>query len=305
MNNIKILPSLLVFSEVTKRQSFTEAAKHLKLSKASVSQHIKKLEEQVGQQLLSRNTRGMSLTTAGERLLNRSALLQDQVELAFREIASIEQTPKGPFSFTIPHVLEKEVAIPALRQLCVEFPQIEPRVIVTDQPLDLIENNLDAAIYAGPLKDSSYKVTSVGSIRGIFCASPAYLQQYGIPETLADLNEHRWIKAQWQNAPLKVISTKDKEVVSTINLEPFAIANTLACASEMAAQDMGLVFFSEIANHKLLKEGKLIHILKDYHSPPLGTYMLHPFQGEKPMHISRFSQLIKYYLSQTTLTVTK
>ena len=78
MNNIKLAPLLLIFSEVAKKQSFTAAAKQLGISKSAVSQQIKRLEEAVGQQLLARNTRGMKLTPIGERLLTRSELLSDQ-----------------------------------------------------------------------------------------------------------------------------------------------------------------------------------------------------------------------------------
>ena len=298
MNNIKLLPSLLIFAEVAKRQSFTEAAAYLNMSKSGVSQHVSRLEEQVGLQLLSRHTRGMSLTVAGEKLLSRSALLKDHVDLAFQELASAEKTPKGTFSLTAPHVLEKDVIIPALRQLCLEFPEIEPRIIITDEPLDLIEEKLDVAVYAGALHDSTYKAQRVGTLNGIFCASPGYIQQHGAPQTIQELYEHSWIKAQWQRSPLEVYKVATKKVVANISPKPFAVCNSLTCATEMATQDMGIVFFSEIANHRLIREGKLVHILKEFQGPSLTTYMIHPYQGQKPLHVSRFYQLVKHYFGQ-------
>ena len=131
MNNVKLLPSLLIFAEVAQRGSFTDAAQHLGMSKSAVSQHISRLEEQIGVQLLSRNTRGMALTAYGTKLLSRSELLKDQVALAFQELDSAEQTPSGLFSVTFPHLLEKDVVTPALAQLCKEFPRIEIKVLIT------------------------------------------------------------------------------------------------------------------------------------------------------------------------------
>ena len=82
MNKLKLLPSLLVFSEVANQASFTRAAKVLGLSKSTVSQQISRLEDGIGMQLLLRNTRGISVTAIGQRLLQRCELLQDQVDLA-------------------------------------------------------------------------------------------------------------------------------------------------------------------------------------------------------------------------------
>jgi LysR family transcriptional regulator, transcriptional activator for aaeXAB operon len=177
MNNIKMLPSLLIFAEVSKQQSFTLAAKQLGMSKSAVSQQVKRLEIQTGQQLLSRHTRGMSLTTAGEKLLSRCELLQDQVNLAFAEIDSSKETPSGVFSITIPHSLEREIVIPALSQLCIEFPNIQPRLLVSDQMQDLIKNNLDVALSFGELKDSHYRALPVGVVGEIICASAVYVQR--------------------------------------------------------------------------------------------------------------------------------
>lgn len=187
MNNTKRLPALLIFAEVAKQQSFTLAAKQLGMSKSAISQQLKRLEDDIGQQLLSRHTRGMSLTAVGEKLLGRCELLSDQVELALEELDSSQEIPSGTFALTIPHSFEKDVVVPAPRQLCKEFPLIQPQIHVTDSPLDLIQNNLDVAIYGGELKDSNYRALPMGSATEIFCASPTYVQKYGLPRQLHQL----------------------------------------------------------------------------------------------------------------------
>ncbi|PWQ93433.1 LysR family transcriptional regulator [Leucothrix arctica] len=87
MTKIKLLPSLITFSEVALQGSFTKAAKLLGMSKSAVSQQITRLEAELGVQLLKRNTRGLSVTTAGEKLLKRCELLKGQVDMAFFELA--------------------------------------------------------------------------------------------------------------------------------------------------------------------------------------------------------------------------
>ena len=227
MNNIKMLPALLAFAEVAKQESFTLAAKQLGMSKSAVSQQIKRLEEHIGQQLLSRHTRGMSLTAAGEKLLLRSELLQDQVSLAFEELDSSKETPSGIFALTIPHSCERDIVIPALNQLCIEFPLLEPRLIVTDESRDLIQDNLDVALYTGELKDSSYRALPVGNVGEVICASPAYIQKHGAIKSLQDLTSQRWIAAPWQNGPVKLF--KNSKLSEQFELDVKFCAQTNTC----------------------------------------------------------------------------
>jgi DNA-binding transcriptional LysR family regulator len=302
MNNVKLLPSLLIFAEVAQRGSFTLAAQHLGISKSAVSQHISRLEEQTGIQLLSRNTRGVALTANGAKLLSRSVLLKDQVDLAFQELTSAEQTPSGLFSVTAPHLLEKDVVAPALGQLCKEFPKIEIKVLITDEPLDLINDKLDVAIYGGELRDSNYRALPLGKASEIFCASPSYIQKFGSPETLEELTQHRWISASWQNAELSVsrnrLRLNDAEGPSEkiTPLHRFAQSNSLSCAISMALQDMGYVLIPEIASQSLINQGLMVQVMKNYHGEVWPFYFVHPFQGDKPVHVARFYQLIKHYL---------
>jgi len=307
MNNIKLLPSLLVFAEVARRGSFTEAAHHLNLSKSAASQHIRRLEEQIGLQLLSRNTRGMALTAAGAKLLSRSELLQDQVELAFQELSSVEQTPSGLFSVTFPTLLEKDIAIPALRQLCVEYPRIDLRVLVTDDPLDIISEKLDVAIYGGELEDSNYRALPIGTLTEIFCASPAYIQKFGAPKTPDELAQHRWIATRWQKTPLSVypkeeISTGQmKGELQTLELKPFTRCNVLSSAIEMTKQGMGIALLPETTGRSFIRRGLMAQVISNYGGQKCPFYFIHPFRGEKPIHVTRFYKLIKHYFSKAKM----
>jgi DNA-binding transcriptional LysR family regulator len=307
MNNIKLLPSLLIFAEVAQRGSFTDAAQHLDMSKSAVSQHITRLEEQTGLQLLSRNTRGMALTANGAKLLSRSELLKDQVDLAFQELSSAEQTPSGLFSVTFPHLLEKDVVTPALGQLCKEYPRIDIRVLITDEPLDLINDKLDVALYGGELRDSNYRALPVGKVTEIFCASPGYIQKSGSPETLEELAQHRWISASWQKTSPTVYlcgrssGGANNQLEQAMSLHRFAESNSLSCAISLAQQDMGYVLLPEIASQSLIDQGVMVQIMKRFHGEVWPFYFVHPFQGEKPVHITRFYQLIKHFFAKAKL----
>ncbi len=298
MNNVKKLSSLLIFAEVANKQSFTLAAEKLAMSKSAISQHIKRLEQDTGQQLLSRNTRGMSLTAAGEKLLSRCELLRDQVELAYDELTISKEVPSGIFALTIPHSFEKNIIIPALKQLCLEFPLLEIDLQVTDKPLDLIDNNLDVSIYGGELKDSNYRALPIGSANEIFCASPNYLQRNNKLITLKDLNDHQVIATSWQKRTLDVFENNSPSEQRSVQINYFAKANTLPSVLAFILQDMGIALLPEFVVKSALAKSELIRALPNYRGKHWPFYMVHRFHGEKPIHITRFYQLVKHYFSK-------
>ena len=303
MNNIKRLPALLIFAEVARQQSFTLAAKQMGMSKSAISQQLKRLEDDIGQQLLSRHTRGMSLTAAGEKLLGRCELLRDQVELAIAELDSSREAPSGTFALTIPHSCEKDVVVPALSQLCKEFPLIQPQIHVTDSAEDLIQNKLDVAIYGGELKDSNYRALPIGSAREIFCATPAYVQKHGLPSQLLQLQEHNLIATSWQKSPMALYSNHDLTEKISLDMNFFANTNTLPSALEMALHDMGIVLLPEFTIQSALAGGQLVRVLPEYQGWQWPFYMVHRFQREKPIHITRFYQLVKHFFAKANANV--
>ncbi|VAW92490.1 hypothetical protein MNBD_GAMMA21-526 [hydrothermal vent metagenome] len=300
MNNIKLLPSLLSFAEVANRQSFTLAAKQLGMSKSAISQQITRLEQHLDQQLLSRNTRGMSLTAVGKRLLARCELLRDQVDLAVEELNHVKQSPSGPFSITVPHSCERDIVIPALHQLCIEFPQIEPTILVTDEIRDLIQDNLDVAIYGGELKDSNYRALPIGTMSEIFCATPGYVQKQGQANKPDDLQHHQMIAAPWQTSPVVIYRNDALAEKIPVTITYFAKTNTLHSAMEMVLQGMGVGLLPEFVLQTFFANGELVRVIPNYQGWQWPFYMVHRFRNEKPIHVGRFYQLVKHFFLKAT-----
>ena len=298
MNNLKVLPSLLIFARVAKEQSFTEAAKQLGMSKSAVSQQVKRLENHIGQQLLSRHTRGMSLTTTGRQLLNRCELLQDQVELVLQAVDSSKNTPSGVFAITTPHSCEKDIVIPALNQLCLEFPDIEPRLLVSDEMQDLIKNKLDVALSFGELKDSQYRALPVSTVQEILCASSLYMQKNGPINNLADLEKQRWIPAPWQRAGVAVYERGDNPKKHELKVKFAASTNTMPTTVEMVSHGMGMALLPLFVVQTQLATGQYRHILPEYSGRQWPVYMVHRFQNDKPVHVTRFYELLKHFFAK-------
>ena len=291
MNNIKAIPRLMIFAAVAQKGSFTEAARHLKLSKSSISQQISLLETELGATLLKRTTREVSLTTLGSKLLERCNVLQDQVSLIFNDLDEAGINPRGRFSVTFPNSLQSEIVIPAIKQLLSEYPNLEPLLISDDKPLDLVEHNLDIAIHIGELKDSGYRALPIGSLVEIFCATPLYLSKNGNISTTQELITHRWIATSWQKAKTTVTHLKSNER-ENVELNQFSKCNTLSGAIDMTLSHLGISLIPDIVAKPLIKSGKLTHIAKNIQGPKWPVYTVHAYKNEKPIHITRFHQII-------------
>lgn len=300
MNTIKLAPLLLIFVEVAKLRSFSAAAKQLGLSKSAVSQQIKRLEESTGQQLLVRNTRGVVLTAVGESLLKRSELLSEQLSLALTDLETVKEQPCGKFKVSVPPFLETDIVVPAISQLCTEFPMLEPEVMVTGRWQDLIQQNLDVAIFGGDLKDCNYRALSIGKTGEKFCASPHYLKQYGKLDSLGELSSHRYIATAWQHTELALSDTKQQNS-QRFSVDNWAKTNTLTTLREMVVNHMGVALCPAFLVEADLSAERLVHVLPELQGRAWHFYFLHQYQGEKPVHISRFYQLICYHFNKVHL----
>jgi len=245
----------------------------------------------------------MSLTAAGEKLLSRCELLRDQVDLAFEELNRGKETPSGTFALTIPHSCEKEIVIPALSQLCIEFPQIEPEILVTDETKDLIHDNLDVAIYGGELKDSNYRALPIGTVSEIFCATPSYVHKYGEISEVDDLQKHHVIATSWQKNALEIYNNNLLAEKKLVNLNYFAKTNTLPTALEMVLHDMGIALLPEFVIQSEIANGRLVRVLPEYQGWQWPFYMVHRFHGEKPIYVSRFYQLVKHFFAKANINI--
>ncbi len=286
----------MVFANVAQKGSFTQAAEALGMTKSAVSQQVKLLESDLGIRVLNRTTRGVSLTALGEKLLLRCQILQDQVELAYADIANAEENPSGRFAITFPHALESIVVMPAIEQQCSEYPGLEPELVVSDRSLDLVEHNLDVAVHAGELADSSYRALPAGTMKEIFCATPLFLNRTILPKTVEDLGDLRWISTAWQQPKMSILDVYSNEK-STIHLKQIARVNTLPSALELSLRHLGMVLLPDVIAKPLIKSGELVHIVDTVAGPLWPVYTIHAYQSDKPIHLTRFHQLVCRYFN--------
>src|SRR5262245_9759190 len=178
-----------MFVAVARLRSFVKAARSLGRSPQAVTRAVAALEARLGTRLLHRTTRSVSLTGEGER----------KIELARRALAEIDQLESGAdavpslagkLSVTAPVLFGHLHVLPLVTELLGKYPALEVRLLLLDRVVSLAEEGIDVAVRIGHLPDSSLKILSIGQVRWVLCASPAYLERAGIPRTLESLSRH-------------------------------------------------------------------------------------------------------------------
>ena len=177
------LDMLKVFCTVVEAGAFSRAAEKLSMSTSSVTTHVAALEAHFKVRLLNRTTRSMSLTEEGRHCHQQALrLLADMGELEAGLRAS-DTRPAGVLRVDLPSVISRRYVAPALPRFSRQYPELELRITVSDRMVDMVEEGVDVLVRIGALGDSGLVARKLAATRYLCCAAPAFLQQYGWPET--------------------------------------------------------------------------------------------------------------------------
>src|SRR4051812_37433445 len=182
------------FVAVAQARSFTQAAKSLDRSTSQLSRDIAQLEQRLGQRLLYRTTRHVSLTEAGERFLLRCRHLQDERDEALATTLAEQDDLRGQLRLTCSVAYGERFVVPIVTRLMQENPEFTAEILLADEVLDLVDRGIDLAVRFGRLRDSRLIATRLASRTRLLCASPAYIAQRGFPERLEELTHHSCLR---------------------------------------------------------------------------------------------------------------
>ncbi|MPS28665.1 LysR family transcriptional regulator [Pigmentiphaga sp.] len=182
--------AMQVFTRVVEANSFTMAADNLGLPRATVSTTIRNLERALQVRLLNRTTRKISLTPDGASYYERCIRLLADLEEAETSFRDVARRPRGRLRIDTPASIGRSILIPSLCEFHERYPDIELVIGMGDRPVDLVQEAVDCAIRVGELQDSSMVARRIGTFESLTCAAPSYLEAYGEPRTIKDLERH-------------------------------------------------------------------------------------------------------------------
>ncbi len=271
------LQAMATFVRVVQAQSFSKAAETLAMPRSSVTTTIKNLEAHLGTPLLRRSTRSLSLTDAGARYFaSCQAILADIAE-AEHDMAATTQAPRGRVRVDMPGVIGRALVVPRLREFEARYPDIEVALGLSDRPADLVYEGIDCAIRSGPLADSTLVARPLGRLAWLTCAAPAYLKQFGEPDSVAALQSHRIVNylSNASGRPLDWRFRADGEDIALALPGRYSVNETEAYL-HCGLEGLGLIQLSEVAASIYLRSGRLREVLAQARCAPVPISIVYP-----------------------------
>lgn len=251
---------LKLFTRIAATNNISQAGQELGLSPAVASAHISKLEAGLGVRLVHRTTRKVSLTEEGIDFLPHAEHVLESVEAARSSVGTGNTNPQGKLRITAPASFGRMHLLPALSEFMQRYPEISVDLQLTDSIVDLVEGGFDIAIRNAELKDSSLVARKLAADKRILCASPDYLNKYGIPKSPEDLLNHKCITLK--GAETWVFNTQEGS--KSIKVKSTLRADHGEAIRDASVHGLGITISAQWCAYQELKRGDLVPILQDY-----------------------------------------
>jgi len=233
------LAAMRLFAAVAEFGSLSAAGRRLSVPLASVSRNLAALEQDLGVRLITRTTRHLSLTKAGQDYLETVTRIFEELAAAEARLAGEQSEPRGELAVTAPVLFGRLHVLPIVGEFLKRYGQVNVRMLLLDRPVALIEEGLDVAVRIGMLPDSSLIGVRVGSVRHVICASPAYLKAHGTPRRPDDLADHDCITfSALQPTDRWVLSEGSKQ--KRVRVRSRLQVNTAEAAVDAAIAGLGI-----------------------------------------------------------------
>ncbi|WP_027856420.1 LysR family transcriptional regulator [Marinobacterium jannaschii] len=284
------LNDVRLFLRVVETNSFTAAADTLGIQKSTISRRIAQLEDDLGVRLLQRSTRKLSLTDEGQELFDRCRPLVEELEQVPDLVAANQHDPRGKLRITVPTEMGIYMLDEVVAGFLIRYPKLDVDIELSTRVVDLIEEGYDLALRVGDLADSSLIARPISSITlGLF-ASPAYLEQYGVPATPADLPDHLCITIQRPNPSW---SFDNWENGAQIPVSGRVRANSLSFAASMAEKGLGIARLPRPFSAGMVEQGSLVPVLEEYKANQVTINAVYPSRRHLNPKVRLFIDYVK------------
>ena len=264
----KQLENLYLFRLVALSGSFQGAANRVALPRSSVSKRIAQLEQTLNLRLIERSTRKLSLTQSGQELLKSTEQLQVVLQNTEALSEQVQSRPKGKVKIGSSTLMAEQLLIPHINKLSKTYPDICFDLNLTDEVVDLIDNQVDIAIRIGHLPDSSLLARKIGDKTFAWFASPEYLAQNGIPDSPQSLLNHRCLVFKNKAVTLdKWIFVHPQGEVSSIKVNAAMISDDARGLVQLATLGQGIIMVDPAFIGREIHSKHLVPIFTEYSHP--------------------------------------
>ena len=278
------LESMGVLVAVADAGTLSAAGRNLGMPLATVSRKVSELERDLKTQLLIRSTRQLTLTESGRGYVAACRRILDDVQEAERAAAGEYSAPRGELVITAPVVFGRLHVLPVLVEFLKAYPEVNVRLALGDRIVNLLEDHIDLALRIGTLPDSGLIATTLGSIRRVVCASPAYLAEKEKPRHPRDLAAHQCVSFE----PFATANTwhfQDDGADIAVPIHPRIVVSTAEAAIDAAISGVGVTCVFSYQVESALIAGRLKLLMESFEPAPIPVSFLYSSQGRLPLKL--------------------
>ena len=290
------LNDIAAFLAVARERSFTRAAAQLGVSQSALSQTIRSFEARLGLRLLTRTTRSVAPTEAGERLLNAAGPRLDEIGAELNALSALRDKPSGTIRITAHDHAIKAVLWPALKELLLEYPDIKIEVVIDYGLTDIVAERYDAGIRVGETVAKDMIAICIGpEMRSAVVGAPVYFAQRPKPATPQELTKHRCINLRlptygglyaWEFA-------KDGRELR-VRVDGQLVFNSTPPMLEAALSGLGLAYVPADTVQDHIAAGRLVQVLNDWCPPYPGYHLYYPSRRQLTPAFSLLVETLHY-----------
>ncbi|MEX6163400.1 LysR family transcriptional regulator [Enterobacter hormaechei] len=268
-----------VYNRICELGSLSAAARALGISRPMVSRYLEQMEKWAGARLVNRSTRKLTLTAAGEKVLQKTRTLS-QISQEIED-QSVKDLPSGTLRVACAHFTAMHIIVPVLPDLLQRYPQLRIELDVNNHPVSLVGERIDVAIRITDNPEPGMIARRLGECRSVLCASPHYLASRGVPVQLEDLSRHNCLHNSFFAGQSWRFLTPEGESVTT------AVSGNLSASissllMEAAINHCGIAMLPEREADAALRQGSLVPVLGAFTPKPIGIFGIYQSRDYQP-----------------------
>jgi DNA-binding transcriptional LysR family regulator len=290
------LVDLNAFLTVAEQASFTRAAAKLGTSQSSLSHTIRRLEARLGVRLLTRTTRSVAPTEAGERLLGTLKPALDSIGAELASLSELREKPSGTIRITASEHAAQTVLWPALERLLPDYPDIHVELSIDSSLTDIVTERFDCGVRLGEAVAKDMVAVRISpDLRMVVVAAPSYLQGRQIPRTPHDLAEHQCINLRFlSGGGLYAWELQKDNREIRVRVEGRLTCNNVNMIVRAAVSGFGLAFVMEDHVREHLANGRLVQLLGDWCPAFPGYHLYYPSRREPSAAFSLLVEALRF-----------
>ncbi|KPC28343.1 LysR family transcriptional regulator [Pseudomonas syringae pv. cilantro] len=273
-------------------ESLSAAARVLNVSPPALSMRLRKLETQLGITLANRDARRLSLTADGERFARESAHLLEQLEALPESFKQRDERLVGTLRLAAPFGYGRQRIAPLLARFAKLHPQLRLHLDLRETPWP-DRHDSDAVIHIGSLNDSLWIARPLAQNHRWLCASPAYLEQHGVPSTPDELSAHRCICIRENDEDVTLWHLSKGPTKKTLRVEPALLSNDGSVARRWAEQGQGIVLRSQWDVSDAIASGSLERVLADWQLASAPINLLVPVRKHRSARVQALTEFLE------------